>query len=74
MNNCGGLVESSSPLSTRPGWVRQVNGMAVGMRVDVAVGAMVAVGGLSVGVGIGWFDEEQAESPRKSERIRITRR
>ncbi len=62
------------PLSTRPGWLRQVNGVAVG--IGVAVGDVVAVevGGGVVGVGVGLFDGEQAESPKRSVKIKMMRR
>ena len=59
-----------APLSTRPGWLRQVSGMDVGMdaAVGVGIGVDVFVDGIFVGVEIGWFDGEQAESPMRSAR------
>ena len=69
---CGGFVASSMPSSTRPGWVRQVNGGGGGVSVGgegikVFAGSEVDVGGIAVGVGKGWLDGEQATSPARSE-------
>ncbi len=65
MNSCGGLVVARTPCSARPGSVRQVNGVAVG----VGLGALVAVG-CAVGVGVGGisFAEAQAASPARRKR------
>ena len=67
MYSCGGLVEASSPVSTRPGWVRQVSGVDVGISVagrdvsvDIGVGVDVRIGRIWLGVGIGTSDDEQA--------------
>ena len=69
---CGGFVVSRCPSSTRPGWVRQVNGVGDGVSVggegvNVFVGSGVDVGGIAIGVGKGWLDDEQATSPARSE-------
>ena len=55
MYSCGGLVEVSSPVSTRPGWARQTSGVGVGisvagMGVEVDAGMDVEVGGIWLGV------------------------
>ena len=61
---CGGWKELIAPSSTRPGSVRQVNGVAVGDAASVGVtgfGVEEAVGeGTGVEVGIGWVEGEQA--------------
>ena len=60
----GGLVVVRVPCSTRPGWDRQVNGVAVGSSVGEGdtVGNFVGNGGGDEGVdvGTGWLDGEQA--------------
>ena len=72
--SCGGMVALTTPCSTLPGWVRQASGVGVsvggtGLGVRVAVGVGVGVGGGEVYVGVGEasIEEEQAESPRRSE-------
>ena len=68
--SCAGLVESSTPLSTRPGWVRQAGSVDVtsgvndGVLVGVEVG--VEVGGTGVHVGAGGFDGVQAVTMMRS--------
>jgi hypothetical protein len=66
------------PLSTRPGWVRQVNGVGVAVRVgtDVAVGARVEVGVEvdEIAVGVGWTAEVHAEAANRERRRRRRRR
>lgn len=67
-------MDSSSPFSTRPGWERHVNGVAVGVSVGgsgvfVDVGSGVKVGGMDMRVGAGCVDGEQAKSP-----VRIARK
>ena len=69
---------SNTPSSTRPGWVRQVNGVGSGVSiggdgVDVLIGLGVEVGGIAVGVGKGWLDGEQADNPVRSESHKIVR-
>jgi hypothetical protein len=54
-----------------PGWVRQVNGVGVGVggiEVGMGVDVTVAVGGETVTVSVGGISlkEEQATSPRRS--------
>ena len=63
---------SRSPSSTRPGWVRQVNGVGDGISVgDAGVDVLIVLGGgvagIAVGAGRGCSDGEQAESPARSE-------
>ena len=69
--SCGGFVEVSAPDSTRPGWVRQANGVGVnvsvgGNGVKVNVGSGMEVGGRGVSVGKGCSDGEQANSVARS--------
>src|SRR6266536_97138 len=69
MRNCwDGLNESSAPSSTRPGSVRQANGVDVGVNVSVGVGLGVceAVGGMGGEVGIGGFAGKQAVMAARS--------
>ena len=68
-----GVVVSSAPDSTRPGWVRQVNGVGAGISVGgegvnvfVGSGRGVKVGGFAVSVGKGWLDDAQADGPARS--------
>ena len=58
--SCAGLVEASTPFSTRPGWEAQVSGVEVGTGDGVMVCVGVGVDGMGVRVGVGWFDGEQA--------------
>jgi hypothetical protein len=44
------------------------------MVVGIGDGVGVGVGGENVGMGRGVFDGEQAESPRRSEQIKMMRR
>ena len=67
-NNWGGTVVLTEPWSTLPGWVRQVNGAAVGTGVGVREGT--GVGRTAVGVGTGLLDGEQAEFTSRNNRIR----
>ena len=52
------------PPSTRPGLVRQASEVGVnvgpGESVEVARGVREAIDGRFVGVGVGWFEDEQA--------------
>ncbi len=75
-NSCAGFVFGTAPDLTLPGCLGQVNGVdvATGVFVSVAAGMDVDVGGRIVGVGMGWFDGEQAESPKRSEKIKMMRR
>ena len=56
------MNESSAPASTRPGCVRQVNGVEVGITVDVGVGLGICetLNGSGVEVEIDGFDGKQA--------------
>jgi hypothetical protein len=68
---CGGFVVSSSPSSTRPGCVRQVNGVGEGVSVGgkgvrVDAGSKEAMGGKDVSVGKGCSNGEQAHNPVRS--------
>ena len=75
--SCGGFVDSTSPELTRPGWVRQVSGVAVGDAAGVGVmtgteGVCVAINcgkkavGCGVEVGAGNSDGEQAVMKMRS--------
>ena len=66
--SCGGMVALTTPCSTLPGWVRQVNGVGLavggtGLGVNVAVGDG---GGVEVAVGERLWEGEQAEIPIRS--------
>ena len=77
--SCGGTVELTTPCSTLPGWVRQVNGVGVavgGIGVGVGTGVSVGAGGgeeVTVAVGEKLEKEVQAESPRRSEKMSTMR-
>jgi hypothetical protein len=63
MRKCwGGLNSSNAPSSTRPGKVRQVNGVELGITVNVGItqGVGEATGGRGVNVVIGGLAGEQA--------------
>ena len=62
---CAGLVDSSLPSSTRPGWLRQASGVCVADAVlvggaEVIVGCEVEVTGICVGGRLGCVSGVQA--------------
>ena len=66
-NSCAGLNSSSEPSSTRPGSVRQVNGVEVGIIAKVGNGVGELVGrGEGVEVGITGVEGVQAVSVARS--------
>jgi hypothetical protein len=73
MNCWGGFVVGTTSCLTKPGCVRQVNGVGVGVAgtgLGGTVAVAVAVEEITVGVGVFFapFDGKQAESPVRSER------
>ena len=77
-NSCAGLVELSTPFSTRPGWVRHDSEVEVGTGEGVSVCVGVEVDGSGgIRVGVGGVDGEQAASNARSVKsiaIRFVRR
>ena len=71
MNGCGGFVIETTSSCTRPGWVRQVNGVTVAMGLGTLVAVIVGVAGSAVGVGSISFEAVQAENPTRMKRYVI---